>query len=347
VSGLLRRSALFLAWVAALASAAARAAAPKVEFHEAFIRELSAKGPDLADPLAVFSLVFGDLPKRITVYPSEGYYYFAFRSGGELVRGNIRLPVAERDSNGVSFAYFFGSDASDSARNRSLPAGLTIGPAQGLRLRRTGPFAYAMRWRGRSVRVSIYDASIERARPPSLYEGEELVGPSFDESGVRFWLLFNRTESRFYYVRNALFPHVEKYRELAFEEPGSPILIGTATGFAYLRDESDGRMYLIGVARRNVVGNTYYDGPFDQLPDAFADPEKLRDMIVLADPSVAGELGPYGHFLADPNARYAIAPYLEYSATAQLQPYRRCVASKGRGKFFDCLTRAPRPAPAG
>lgn len=336
--------------LAAIAACAAAAAAPPkggreaggVDFHESFIRSLEAAGPDLARPLDVFSYVVARLPRRITVYPSEGYYYFSFRAAGELVRGNIRFDAGARESGRVSFAYFHDSEADDAARNARLPDGIDIGAAEGLTLRKLAPFRYRLGWRGRDVAVSIYDAESERARPPRLYADEELLGPSYDESGVRFWLIFNRRDKGFHYLLNAGLGHVEKYREIGFDGPGARILRGTVTGFAYLHD-IDGRMYLIGVDRRSVAANSYYDGPFDQLPDSFVDPLRLRDLIVESDPDAAGKLGPYGRYLADRDTRYAIAPYLEYSATGQLRPYRACTAEgPDRAPVLTCMARIVR-----
>ena len=62
--------------------------------------DLDAKNPD-----AVFAAVFEALPSKVTVYPTESYYYFTFRLGGIVYAGNIRFDAWDQFDGKVHFAY--------------------------------------------------------------------------------------------------------------------------------------------------------------------------------------------------------------------------------------------------
>jgi hypothetical protein len=55
--------------------------------------------------------------------------------------------------------------------------------------------------------------------------------------------------------------------------------MGKRTGFAFYQDGLRHRKILVGVYEANYRLNTYFDGPFDQLPDNFIEGETLRKAI--------------------------------------------------------------------
>ena len=61
---------------------------------------------DIKDPMAVLAYVLGSLPERVTVYPTENYYYFKFVHAGVPIAGNLRLDPRDRDKGKVYFAYY-------------------------------------------------------------------------------------------------------------------------------------------------------------------------------------------------------------------------------------------------
>lgn len=73
------------------------ATGPKVHFNETYIDETLSRGIDLRERNTVLAHVIGSMPPLITVYPSEGYYYFSFFSDGEVVGGNLRFDASSRD----------------------------------------------------------------------------------------------------------------------------------------------------------------------------------------------------------------------------------------------------------
>jgi hypothetical protein len=126
---------------------------------------------------------------------------------------------------------------------------------------------------------------------------ETFLGPVFDESGIRFFLLFNSRLKLFHF-----FSTRPRRSPTSSPRQGSePIQIGKRTGFAFY--PFDGRKILVGVDERQSRLNTYLDGPFDQLPENFIDGEALREAILAADPSVKGKIDRLGNF---PTARAAI-----------------------------------------
>jgi hypothetical protein len=315
---------------AALAAPAKPAPAAQVEWHESTIDRFSSVGPDIGQPQAVFAHIFAQLKDEIVIYPSEGYYYFQYHSDGDLIKGNIRLDKVGRDNGEISFAYFYASDVGDYDRSAETPSGVDMGAKDGLIITKIDDFNYRLEYAGKTVRAKIYEAKAELASPPKLLENEINVGPVFDESGVRFNLIFHRKKKIFYFVLNPIFDFPETYQTLKESGAGERIMIGLRSKFAFFADGKTDRMYLIGVNLRNVANNTIYDGPFDQLPDSFVDPDFLRDMIVESDPQMKGKLGQYGHYLKDPGARYAIAPYVQYLRTAELQRFSHCARDDGK-----------------
>ena len=92
----MRRFMVSLCAFIVLAGTAARAAAqdakPPLITNQAYVEDL-ARQTSLAvgDPMAVFAYVLDSLPERVTVYPTENHYYFAFDLNGVRYAGNIKL----------------------------------------------------------------------------------------------------------------------------------------------------------------------------------------------------------------------------------------------------------------
>ena len=162
-------------------------------------------------------------------------------------------------------------------------------------------------------------------RPPEdfLNENERYLGPVFDESGVQFFLVFNKDLKIFHYILNETDGAADQIRQAAFTDR---IVLGRRTGFAFYRDTRD-RKLLIGVLAANVAVNNYYDGPFDQLPDNFNKNDDLKNAIETADPSVAGRIDRFGYFNTG-EGRYLIGPYLQYSDEQQLAPFHLCATNR-------------------
>src|SRR5262249_41609222 len=150
------------------------------------------------------------------------------------------------------------------------------------------------------------------------------LGPIFDESAIRFFLIFNTKLKIFHYVLD----ETVKVEDTFFKLSGTDrILIGKRTGFAFYRDHQRERKILIGAYASNSALNNYYDGPFDPLPDNFIRGEELRAAIIASDASAKGKIGRLGHY-SDQESRFGIHPYMLYKETRELLRVDRC--AKGR-----------------
>ena len=277
-------------------------------------------GVAIDDPLAVFGAVLKNLPERVQVYPTENYFYFRFTQNGVVYAGNIRLAAADRDQGKVNFAY--NEQPTDwNAEPKNHHA--VLGAEQGVTRRedRAADLSRHARGQDRHLRpqrpVRGQAAGRTCCRPD-----ETFLGPVFDESGIRFFLVFNSRLKIFHFMLDETAPVADQFVALKGSEP---IQIGKRTGFAFY--PFDGRKILVGVNERQSRLNTYFDGPFDQLPENFIEGEALREAILAADPSVKGKIDRLGNF-ADGSGRYLIHPYLLYRQPGDLAVFARCVASK-------------------
>ena len=319
--------------VAALAQAErVQTSTPRLTTNEVEIVEaLRPSAIAIDDPVAVFAYVLGQLPEQVRVYPTENYYYFHFTYNGVGYSGNIRLAAANRDRGEVNFAY--GEPPSDWNKN---PPGrhAALGAAQGITVEKLAPLVYrislASPLGGKSVTFVLNDLS--QIKPPNGFLGtdEKFIGPVFDESGVRFFLMFNTRLKIFHFLLDET---TQAADVLSPAKTTDRILIGKRTGFAFYRYGN--RKILIGVSARESRLNTAFDGPFDQLPENFIEGETLRDAIVSANPAVKGEIDRLGNFTKDSN-RYLIHPYLPYRRLSDLMVFHRCVTSRS-------VTAAQRP----
>jgi hypothetical protein len=310
------------ALVAGIAAALAQNATPRLHTNEAEIEEAT-RPTTLAinDPIAVFAFVLGSLPERVKVYPTENYYYFRFAHNGVPYAGNIRLDASDRDAGKAHFAYY--QDLSDWTGDSPVTH-LVLDASQGVMVEKVEHLVYRISHQQRSVVFALNDLS--QVRPPAgaLGPDEKFIGPIFDESAIRFFLVFNSRLKIFHYV-------LDETRKVADEflaaKGTDRILIGKRTGFAFYRDHRLDRKILIGVLERNSRLNNYFDGPFDQLPDDFIAGDTLRDAILQADPSLKGQVDRLGAF-ADGRSRYLIGPYAMYRTEGDLSVFHRCAASK-------------------
>lgn len=302
---------------------AARAQDDTVVLHrnEIEIGEVSRRATlDIQDPVAVFSFVIGRLPRRVNVLPTENYYYFSFVLNGAPYTGNIRLAANDRDAGKVHFSY--GDRPSD--RAPQPPARhVALDSTHGVTLEKLSALSYRVTHGGKSVAFVLND--LAQVNPPDglLDADERFLGPVFDESAIRFFLVFNARLKLFHFLLDDTAGVAD---EFVAAKATDRISIGKRTGFAFYRDQR-GRRILIGVDRRNSELNTYFDGPFDQLPDNFIEGETLRDAILAVSPEVKGKVDRLGNFTGSED-RYLIHPYLRYRREADLTMFHRCATSK-------------------
>jgi hypothetical protein len=334
----------FVLAIAALASGIAGASAqsteqPKLHTHQSYMEEMMRPTTlDVQDPLAVFAFVLNSLPDRVKVYPTENYFYFTFTHNGVEYAGNIRLDASDRDQGKVQFGYF-----EQTTGWRDEPAGefRVLDGANGVKLEKLERFRYRLSYKDKSVIFELNDLS--QVKPPAgaLAPKEEFIGPVFDDSGIRFFLVYNAAINNFLYILDET---IKVADDFARNPRTDRILTGKRSGFVFYRDHRLDRKILIGVYEENVRVNNYFDGPFDQLPDNFIEGETLRNAILKVEPKLKGQIDRFGGS-PDGEVRYAISPYKQYKEERELDTVHRCASRKqaAPAAYYRCfiLDRSP------
>ncbi len=302
----------------ALLPCAGTAAPLKLHTNQEMIDDLLRPNDlDIKNPDAVFAAVFEQLAPKVTVYPTESYYYFTFQLNGINYAGNIRFDAADQFDGKVHFAY-----ANEYAywRKPLDPVYKKMGPDDGVKVEQTSKFLYKIAFKGKTVEFELPDLSNVKPAPGMLRDDEIYLGPSWDESGVQFFLIYNKTAKAFLYLLSET-PKVDLY------EPSSlspAVTVGNRTSFVFYKDKLLDRKILMGDFIGHTMLNDYFDGPFDQLPDNYVQGNALLDAILEVEPGLKGEKADrYG---ADPTGefRYGITSYKYYAHIGDLKPIVDC-----------------------
>ena len=319
---LLRAMAVLGAAMALVPAAAQDGEPPRLDTNEATIAEL-ARSHRLAidDPMEVFGYVLGSLPERVKVYPTENHYYFSFDLNGIRYAGNIKLDARLRAEGRLVFTYY--QDRPAWLPDADGPA-LVLGPSNGVTVEKLEPLAYRVTYGKKIVVFALNDLSQVKPPAAALAPDDQFIGPIFDESGIRFFLVFNKRLKIFHYLLDETIKPADVF--VPAPVGGGRILIGTRTGFAVYRDQKRGRKILIGVYRDNVLANNYLDGPFDQMPDNFIEGDTFQQALVAAEPKLKGRINRYGSFADD--SRFAVVPYMEYRNAKELAIFDRCATDR-------------------
>lgn len=320
-------------WLIGVAAAQAQSAQlPTLHTHESYIDELMRPSTlNLDDPMAVLSFVLDSLPSRVNVYPTENYYYFTFIAGGVQYAGNIRIEPLDSGGQIVHFIYFPQETDWDDNPKRTY---IVLDASRGVTVEKLSRFLYRISYKGKSVEFALNDLSNVKPPAAAITLGETFIGPIFDDSGVRFFLVFDRARKDFLYILDET---VRVTDALVPTQQTDRILVGTRTGFAFYRDHRLDRKILIGVNEHNQRVNSYFDGPFDQLPDAFIKGDTLRDAILQIEPDLKGQIDRFGSLAGD-DVRYSIDDYLAYRDISQLYAVDRCAMQRlGAPDYDDCF----------
>src|SRR4029079_7388333 len=137
------------------------------------------------------------LPDRVIVYPTENYYYFSFIHHGVRYAGNIRIEPQDGGGQTVHSRYH---EEMTECREDTADTHILLEPSRGVAVEKVDRLLYRISYREKSVLFALNDLS--QVKPPASAVGpiERLIGPIFDESGVRFFLVFNPALKIFHYV---------------------------------------------------------------------------------------------------------------------------------------------------
>jgi hypothetical protein len=317
--------------------AAATAGEPRLATHESFVEDImrSTELP-LDDAVATFAWVLASLPPHVQVYPTENYYYFSFIHRKVRYAGNIRLDVMDRDQGKVHFAFY--EDLAE-WRDESPVTHIVMDMTQGVAVEKLERLVYRISYRDRTVVFALNDLSGVVPPAGAIGVDEKYLGPIFDDSAIRFFLVYNSKLKIFHYILDET---VEVADQLVPTAMTDRILIGQRSGFAFYRDHRLDRKILIGVFEGNARVNNHYDGPFDQLPDNFIEGDTLRDVILDVDPSLKGKIDRLGGS-PDGSDRFLIAPYIHYRQDDDLMAVDRCATSKtiAPSRYYACFVVDP------
>ena len=311
------------ALLAAAMTTAAAQELPRLQTNEAYVNEVTTWTQKLAidDPMAVFAYVFGSLPDRVKVYPTENHYYFSFDLNGTRYAGNIKIDAFLRAQGKVEFSYYEdrGSWLAD-----SHATGLTLDASRGVTVEKIDALTYRLTYRNKSVIFALND--LTQVKPPAaaLAPDDQFIGPIFDKFGGTVFPRVQRWLKLFHYILDETITPADVFVPAPVGD--GRILIGKRTGFAVYRDQRHDRKILIGVFQDNVKANNYLDGPFDQMPDNFIESDSFRQAILAVAPDLKGKINRYGSF--EDGARFAIAPYMEYRKPEELAIFDRCATSR-------------------
>lgn len=271
----------------------------------------------ITEPVSAFKLVFSQLPDRVFVYPTENYYYYRFTAGGLTYAGNIRLAAQDRNQGIVHFAIFRQANLATGSGEILYKA---LSADDGVAVTKVSAFVYSITYDAKTVTFQLNDVSAVTPPEEITADGEEYLGAVFDESGIRFFLFYNRRLRLFAYVLDETGAVLDQFEPISDR---SRILIGARTSFALYDHHHLNRKVLIGVHDANTYVNNYFDGPADQLPENHIKDDNLRKAIVHADPAMKGQLDTFG-YLKSAEGRYLIAPYMQFQVLDDLSGYEAC-----------------------
>jgi hypothetical protein len=197
------------------------------------------------------------------------------------------------------------------------------------------PLLYRISYGGKEVVFELNDLSGVKPPAETLGLDEVYLGPIFDESAIRFFLVFNRKLKVFHYVLDETIEVADQFVPTMSTDR---ITIGKRTGFAFYREHRLNRNILIGVFEGNSRVNNYFDGPFDQLPDNFIEGEALREAILSVEPHLKGKIDRFGISPGGAD-RYLIAPYRHYRTEDDLLIFHACATDKRipAASYFQCF----------
>jgi len=324
-----------LSGAATLAAETPRAAPAEpggtVSYNQKFVEGLYSK-LDLNDEMAVFGHVFAGLPDKVVVYPTENYFYWSFNANGRAVWGNFRLDAGDRDEGILHLGYF---EYDENGKFQDYDGWeKTISAKDGVVVTKVARLTYTVAYKGKTVTFALNDIGMAPPKKARLRADEVFVGPVFDESGVKFHLVFNTAENHFLYLLNEEGAPAETYK--AF---GKRVVIGRRTGFAYYLDAANERKVLVAINGWNARRNNYYDGPFDQLPDNYVDQTNIAKYLQLAYPYVKGKINKFGVLKDEKGNRVAVGAYFVYNDESELKFVDSCAKTHDvtAAKFYTCV----------
>ena len=283
------------------------------------------------NPRSVLRFVLSRAPENAVVYPTEKYYYFEFPWGHRLISGNIRfvdavdavIHVGYFDRLDRTFFHhdsFAASDSGISVVQTDSVVDVELDSVQ-------RSFDLDRRW--------LRDDRID------LLDGERLLSGVLDESGFAFWLVYHEPTNALYYVLNE---HVAVPDHFVPEGDSSTrFLVGSVSRYVFYIDRATNRKILVGVDAREIFENSYFDGPFDQVPPRLSIGPILESVYPYV--KMRGGIDEHGNFIELDHQRVAISPYQSYDSVLGLVQNLRSIARidlDGPARWFPMIYESKR-----
>lgn len=296
---------------------------------------------NVSDSLEMFRYVFNNLPSQAVIYPTENYYYFSFLMNNELVTGSLALPARSRDEGVLGFSYALHdlnySGLQDAFDVHYFANGARLDSSKGVVVQKISSVKYLVTFENKTVTFILYMDPYKLPAESRLVDSEIFVGPVFDESGLRFSILFNEKLSTLYFILNKDYGITDEFDSITDD-----LIVGLRTGFVFFNDADLNRLILIGANSKNVNANNWYDGPFDQIPDNYIQQGYIKNYKMYLEktyPDVAGKIDEYGNFLEIPGVRVGVAPYIIYTNYTDFEYANYCLSQFAKPELYLCLTR--------
>ena len=272
------------------------------------------------------------------VYPTENVYYVDVFLDGKIMVCAFHLAPKDRDSNRVVFGYHEQLDKMKvkNIYDQGVNGGKKFGHEDGVEVCKISPFKYSVCYKNKKVVFKFNDIKASPPQKAKLMKNEVYVGPSFDESGLAFHLIFNKKTSHLFWVLNEDIFVAERFIKYT-----DHILLGNRTSFAFFDDTSNNRKILIGADGRNVLNNNWYDGPFDHMPDnyVYTGEIEVKKYLEAHYSQFKNQIDKYGQFLSNADKRIPVANYYVYYDLEELEFVEKCLQEQTtKDGLYTCLT---------
>ncbi len=259
----------------------------------------------------MFQAIFAQIPKETQVLPTEHYFYWQGVSEGKSVRGNLRFANGLRERGELSFSYTCGE----------FSASPHFTAKDGVILTCEDAFTVVLQSAGRTVKFHLHELPQTPPSASQLLPGEQFVERTCDESGLRFYLIYQREGNCFNWLLDEATPgnFVPLEGNLHHE---------TRTDFVF--EITPQRKLLVGVKQSHVRANDAYDGPFDQLADNYAEASGRQALLEKAVPECAGRIDAWGNYRdTEKPQRVGLVPYFIYPNLQEMKAWRKRLPAGG------------------
>ncbi len=250
------------------------------------------------------------------IYPSENYYYFKFPWAGSLFSGSLRLSSDRREQGEVDYtcyqSYRGWVEPGDEIREQKR-----LSAAEGVLVEKIAPLHYRVTSGGEETLFILHSLDHKSEGAP-LKPEESRVGRAQDDSGVVFELIYNRELNDFYFLLDPKMSVPDTLVQLAPQT-----LISRRTGFVYYRAMHTQRYVLVAVNAGETRLNSYFDGPFDQLPENDYATLGFWDYVYKVYPDMVGNHTP-GGTVSEDGMIFSLRPYRLYDGTSELGFIEMC-----------------------